>query len=285
MREADQGVRGNPRESGKEPVVRWHQSAIKCYLNCPQQYKLKYIDKREQEASPALEEGHAFHAVFDQDNKTFLSSGKFLPEEEMVYRLDRELDRRLSANTEILAKDHRSPGTIMSEALTSMRDYVQWRNKQRDKNLFAPIYSEYTFPPFEIVPGVWMEGTIDVISQCSARPKILMDYKRTRKPITREALLWDIQTSVYLLAMETHGIHTTGKVGHITLSKETSSVSYTEVTKGPEHFAYAKKLIAETVKAIEDRVFPLCLVSNHLCSPLYCGVAHVCRFPNGNKHV
>lgn len=159
--------------------------------------------------------------------------------------------------------------SIVDRAKLALLDYCEQRKAW---DWFRPQLVEQKFKVmFGSTP---MQGQVDVTT-----PTILVDYKRKKSATKNFELLLDIQTTIYARALG----YT--MVAHICLEKTGRQRCVPVIErKDKRSNDHAEKLVEAVISGVKNKMFPMTIRSNPLCSPLYCPVAHHCRFPKGGNH-
>lgn len=240
-------------------------SSISAYLDCPENWRRKYIAKEPTMSSPALAFGSAFHGTLEQavtiENPDILSIwgqewNKALEKQEIFWGADTPEDIfndgvRMFSNADLLAEVAKiKPG--IDEQGPKIERRVELR-----------------------VPGVPIPiiGYIDIILT-DGTPA---DFKTSARSWSDDKAQDSLQSLFYLAAMNQMSIPVNWKFAHIVFVKtKTPKVQILEHSHKPGELFFLFELIKRVWEGIEKEVFPL-NPTTWKCNPKYCDYFSECR--------
>jgi putative RecB family exonuclease len=222
-------------------------SQVACYLSCPLQYRLKYLDKVEPAFnSAALAFGSAIHeavAAFHQSRLEAdpLSSDQMLD----VYR-----DQwRRAGQVKFFNGD--SENTLLEKA----RQMLQVFHESADQNVQVIGVEEFFEIPLGGLP--LFQGYIDLIEQSPDGEVILVDLKTASKKLSQSNVDTNMQLTAYALATESMGFNADEmkfRLDVLLKTKEAGLVKY-ETSRTPDDRYRFIKLLYSVWNGIQSDVF------------------------------
>jgi ATP-dependent helicase/DNAse subunit B len=181
-------------DESQRAVLKLSATRIKTYLQCPRQYRYKYVEKIAVPLSGALAFGQIIHQVLHNLHQWSIYSGEPLNEEVALTDFARLWDKAIKEESaHFKSEDEIAEYSWLAEVI--LIGYVE---ANRDKA--QPLVMEF---PFEIEVcdedlgrDYILCGTIDRIDQTD-KGLVIIDYKSgKRKPSSRD-LAFDLQLTVY----------------------------------------------------------------------------------------
>ncbi|MBI5200179.1 MAG: PD-(D/E)XK nuclease family protein [Elusimicrobia bacterium] len=161
-------------------------SSISMYLECPQKFKLKYVDKLPELPKWFFSFGQSVHKALE-----FFYSIPALPAPTLERLLQEYKDGWLKAGY----KDAEQEREYLEDGERILREFYA----KNIKTFKLPLFAEYKF---ELeVEGVPLLGFVDRIDKLDNGKLHILDYK-TGKAIPKERLQADRQLTMYQLAVE-----------------------------------------------------------------------------------
>lgn len=251
-------------------------SSISLYLNCPENWKRKYINKEPTRSTPALVFGSAFHATIE--NYIAAKAGKpinglslkSIPELwDYNWKNKMEAEPNVDWGAEI-PDDHRKEGLriLGNKDVQNLVDSIK-----------PLIDNDGLFMERKItlnVPGVPVPiiGYIDIMTADG----VPGDFKTASSAWTDDKAREELQPLVYLAALNQAG----RKVPHLTFhhyvvtKTKQPKVQIIEHKHTWDEIFWLFNLIQSVWKGIEREVYPL-NPGSWLCSPKYCSFFSQCR--------
>jgi RecB family exonuclease len=175
-----------------------HQSSINSFLNCPLNYRYRYIDGLTQESMhPAAINGSTLHKLIER-----MHAGEWeidIAEEfERVYRLF-EAESIEKGSPVLYADDPEKTFTgFVKDAVEILESYRQDENNRNVEVLLSEAPFRMTYAGHEFA------GIIDQVRRNPDGTVELIDFKSNKQPPQKHALVMDYQLLLYMLALK-HG--------------------------------------------------------------------------------
>lgn len=235
-------------------------SSINLYLDCPQKWRFKYIDKIPEKPRHFFSFGKTVHDALE-----FLYDVRTMPppslEEVLAY-----YEKNWIAEG---YKDAKQEGDYRAQGRTILEEYYG----KHIEGFKLPYFVEYEF--LLKVDGVPVRGFVDRIDKIGDNALEILDYK-TGKAIPKSRVEIDAQLTMYQMACEELlGL----KVEKLTFYHLPSQTPLTAGRRGPEAVRQLRERIVTTAKQIQEERFdpkpserkcdwcdykPLCPVFKHL---------------------
>lgn len=167
-------------------IRRLSASSLNTYLRCPQQWKLKYVDRLPEEPKPFLNLGSAVHAALETFYDGRLT--KPPPLEEVLTAFEEEFDPDAYQTEEERERRHRN-------GLEMVRAYYEKHAED-----FEPAFDTEKRLSFE-VGGVPFTGFVDRLDKVDGDKLRVVDYK-TGRAVDLERVRTDRQLTLYQLGVE-----------------------------------------------------------------------------------
>jgi RecB family exonuclease len=178
-------------------VIKLSATRVKTYLQCPRQYRFRYVDEIPSMLTGALAFGQVIHQVLHNLQMWRLTEGESLSEKVALYdfaRLWEEIDRDQSP----LFKTATEFGEYADLAKLILAGYVE---AHRDKP--PPILLEYPFAialrDEETGREFLLRGVIDRVDQADDG-LVIVDYKTSKRKPSPKQLNEDLQLTIYTFA-------------------------------------------------------------------------------------
>lgn len=161
-------------------------SSLKTYLRCPQQWKLKYVDRLPEEPKPFFNLGSAVHAALEAFYEKRLTEPP--PLEEVLAAFEEEFDPDAYPTEEERERRHRNGREMV-------RAYYEKHAAD-----FRPAFDTEKRLSFE-VEGVPFTGFVDRLDKLEGEKLRIVDYK-TGGAFDLERVKTDRQLTLYQLGVE-----------------------------------------------------------------------------------
>ncbi len=161
-------------------------SSLKTYLRCPQQWKLKYVDRLPEEPKPFFNLGSAVHAALEAFYEKRLTEPP--PLEEVLAAFEEEFDPDAYPTEEERERRHRNGREMV-------RAYYEKHAAD-----FRPAFDTEKRLAFE-VEGVPFTGFVDRLDKLEGEKLRVVDYK-TGGAFDLERVKTDRQLTLYQLGVE-----------------------------------------------------------------------------------
>lgn len=243
-------------------------SSIKCYLDCPANFKFRYIDKLPTKPSPALIFGSAWHGTVE----TFIRSAK---KPDLLKTWQDNWGKQLETNQDIEWGDD-TPESICNDGvkMAQSAEIQALLSTLKPKRVGEDIWIEKKVELH--VPGVSIPiiGYIDFIGEDG----IPGDFKTSARSWSDDQAANEMQPLFYLAALNQAGIPTPGfKFRHyIFVKTKTPKVQVFETIYTINDLVFLFKTISNVWDAIQKEAF--CENSGTwLCGSKYCNFWRFCR--------
>ena len=161
-------------------------SSISMYVECPQKYKLKYIDKLPEKPKSFFSFGRSVHSALE-----FFYSVAALPAPTLEQVLAEYKNQWVSEGY----KDAEEEAKYFADGDKILRDFY----KKHIDDFEPPFFAEYRFDL--TVDGVPVTGFVDRIDKVGKDAIAIVDYK-TGKAFAEERVKTDAQLTMYQMACE-----------------------------------------------------------------------------------
>lgn len=252
-------------------------SSISLFLNCPESWRRKYIEKEPTISSPALVFGSAFHNTIERAIESRFEGPPYplseLWPDAWADAMGRNDDIDWGADT---PEHHYNEGLRILET----------KDVQTLANSLTPLEDDdglYMERRIELnVPGVPVPiiGYIDIVTDDC----IPGDFKTSKYQWRQEKAQDELQTLFYLAALNQAGFDVPGlRFRHYIITKaKNPKVQVLEHAHTWDEVFWLYELIGEVWRSIEAEIFPYG-PNSWLCSPKYCSFYSTCR-GRGDEH-
>ncbi len=232
-------------------------SSVTTYMKCPQQWRLKYIEKVDQEKSDALVFGSAIHRAISLGIKDELQPSLYWSTS--LEQIQAEQKFELSAELVNLGE------TMLTTGMYTFADLLSQQIQGIDKKVKLEL-------PGIVLPVV---GYVDLITE-----NAVIDFKTSKRKWSQVQADKSLQPTFYLAALNQIGtVQLPAKFTYIILTKtKVPQVQIIETERTAQDVFRLFDLIASVWDAIKKEVFPPTDPSNWWCSEKYCGVWTHCEF-------
>lgn len=254
-------------------------SSISAYLDCPENWRRKYIAKEPTQSSPALAFGSAFHGTIEKlvvNQTPEINPLSIYPEhaiyhEKSLWQI--EFEKATTGQSIFWGLD--TPEAIYNDGIRMFSNPLILSELKK----IAPGIDEQGHKierQVELrVPGVPVPiiGYIDIILD-DGTPA---DFKTSAKSWTDDKAQESLQSLFYLAAMNQMGIPVNWKFKHIVFVKtKEPKVQMLEHSHKPGELFFLFDLISRVWRGIEHEVFPM-NPGTWKCSEKYCDFWGDCR--------
>lgn len=182
-------------------------SSLTCFVRCPRQHRLKYIDRAAPAFRPvALAFGTAWHDTIGQLLAAY-RDGRPVPDGELHRHLRDGIVRQVHADgVPVLFDDDEDEGALVDKAMqmldvfiadVPMPERVLEIERAFSVELYAPETGEALAAP--------LIGAVDAVVIEQGRP-VIWELKTGKRRWTADQLTYDHQPTAYLLAMRQQGL-------------------------------------------------------------------------------
>lgn len=209
-------------------------SSISLYLECPQKFKFRYVDKLPQEPKSFFSFGQSIHSTL-----------QFFYENSTVPTLEQTLDH-FSKNW--VAAGYKNSQHEQEEKVKGVQILTDFYAKHAP--IFRkPIFTEYRFNTK--IEGVPVIGFIDRIDKLSDNTLVITDYK-TGSSLVKGRALSDPQLTLYQIACEEL---LNKKVSKVILYHVNSLVPSVSPAHSIEQTQFLRNQIVKVAQSIEKGLF------------------------------
>jgi putative RecB family exonuclease len=240
-------------------------SSISAYLDCPENWRRKYIAKEPTQSSPALAFGSAFHGTIEK----FVTA----PEADIIETWNQQWSKAIEGQPIFWGLD--TPEAIYNDGVRMFSNATLLSELKK----IAPGIDDQGHKierRVELrVPGVPIPiiGYIDIIL-ADGTPA---DFKTSAKSWTDDKAQESLQSLFYLAAMNQMGIPVNWKFKHIVFVKtKEPKVQMLEHSHKPGELFFLFDLISRVWRGIEHEVYPM-NPGTWKCSEKYCDFWSGCR--------
>ncbi len=240
-------------------------SAIGTYLGCPQQYYLRYIEKKQSINVVNLVEGKAVHTVLETNNNYKATQGKDIDLHHLIQCWNDTWSTEAKGVDDWLETTQDAVAVEGERLLQLYHRYYAPNINPKSKDNVEREFLTY-------VQGVPIYGKIDVVNQHEEQPRVL-DYKVSKTAHSIAEAESSIQLGLYVMASDVP------HVGYLTLvkAKKEPKVVLEKATRTP----FSLRRVEGVVKSVRDAVakgnFPYADPSTWRCTAKYCGLWYACK--------
>ena len=250
-------------------------SSISMFLDCPEAWRRKYIEKQPTVSSPALAFGSAFHNTTE---KYIAAKAMGIESETLLGIWNAEWAK--ASSDETIYWDLDTPEQHFNEGARLLSDLTFQKEIDLTKPLILDSDTENPRPAIEQkvelrVPGVPIPiiGYIDVILE-DGTPA---DLKTSRAKWTEAKASDSLQSLFYLAALNQAGVNINWKFKHLIFVKtKTPSFQALEHSHKPSELFFLFELIKRVWEGIEKESFML-NPTTWRCSEKFCDFYADCR--------
>lgn len=209
-------------------------SSISMYLECPQKFKFRYVDKVPEKPKSFFSFGQSVHSTLQ-----FFYSKRACPS------LQEVLDH---FNTNWISAGYKNPKQEATEKAKGVQIITDFYSKHAP-TFRTPLFAEYSFRVK--IDGILVMGFIDRIDKLADNTIVVTDYK-TGGALAPGRALTDPQLTMYqIVAQEVLGM----KVSKVILYHVNSLVASTSPAHSLEQMDFLRKQIVTVAKSIEQGIF------------------------------
>lgn len=254
---------------------------IEKFLQCPLQFKYRYVDRIPEPSSGVLHAGRVIHEILEHALKVYPKSGAypdlktldgmFLPVWERRKKEEEEKESFIGWNWDIpeaAAKEQYRPliRAAHEQALPKIRPWMMGNDPVVEHRLDLELESDVG--PFKLI------GYIDLLDETG----VLMDWKTSTKEEVskRQKRVW-LQFAAYsLYAWPIIGDETVVCKKIFLVPGPEPRVEWCPFTVGPKHREWFCRIAAEVWKSIYHGIYPA-RSEGWWCNPAYCSFFGPCQ--------